>query len=151
MNNMSENYYYRYATWDDVDMIFNWANEKAVRENSFCSDDIKYEEHLKWYEGILSDKEHNIQLILMLDDTPVGQCRFRVEGEDALISLSVDKNYRGTGAGNALMSKACEWVKANRPDIKKIEGDIKSSNVSSMKAVMNAGFIETYRHYEINL
>lgn len=148
---MCNKYYYRYATEDDVDLIYNWANEKAVRENSFCSDKIQYEEHIEWYKRLLEDKEHNIQLILMCDDTPVGQCRLRVEGSRAEMGISVDKEYRGTGVGNAIMTCACDWVRENRPDIKTIIARIKPKNEASMKAVMNAGFHETYRNFEYDL
>lgn len=148
---MSEEYYYRYATEEDVDLIFNWANEKAVRQNSFNSAEIKYEDHVKWYKNLLADKEHNDQLILMHGDVPVGQCRLRYEGESVEIGLSVDKDHRGTGAGNALIDCICKWVKENRPEIKTIVGRIKPENIASQKAVLRAGFVETYVNYEYHL
>lgn len=151
MSNMSDKYYYRYATKDDVDLIYNWANEKEVRANSFNSNEIKYEDHVRWFDRILSDKEHNVQLILMCDDTPVGQCRLSIDNGQAIIGLSVDKNYRGTGVGNALISNICEWVRENRPDIKTLIGQIKPENEASAKAVIKSGFVETYRNYELKL
>lgn len=138
--NSNETLYLRLAEEDDVDLIYEWANEPEVRKNSFNSDPIPYENHLKWYRGMMDNKERNVQLILMKEATPVGQCRLRVEKGEAEIGCSIDKNYRGMGYGSLIFSTLNTWVTSNRKDIKCIIAKVKTNNYSSQKALINAGY-----------
>ena len=45
--------YLRKATIEDMDLLFQWANDPVVRKNSFSTAEISYEEHTKWYHNLL--------------------------------------------------------------------------------------------------
>lgn len=66
--------YLREATKDDVDLLFKWTNDPAVRKNSFSSEKITYEEHTSWYRSLLENKNCK-QYIYMCGDCPIGQIR----------------------------------------------------------------------------
>lgn len=66
--------YLREATKDDVDLLFKWMNDPAVRKNSFSSEKITYEEHTSWYRSLLENKNCK-QYIYMCGDCPIGQIR----------------------------------------------------------------------------
>lgn len=44
----------RKAEQSDMDLLFEWANDPAVRKNSFRSDPIPYADHVKWDGGYYS-------------------------------------------------------------------------------------------------
>ena len=46
------NCYLRKAQWEDMDMLFQWANDVVLRKNSFSMVPIAYEEHIAWFKKI---------------------------------------------------------------------------------------------------
>ena len=50
------------ATLDDINIFFEWANEKETRENSFNNKEIFYDEHKNWYTSKINN-EKNIFLV----------------------------------------------------------------------------------------
>lgn len=145
------NYYFRYATKEDVDLIFNWANEEEVRRNSFCSEQIKYEDHVIWYERLLADTAKNCQLILMEGESPVAQCRLKIIDGYAEVGYSVDCNHRGKGIGSAMLAMLTTWIKENRKDVTTIVARVKPDNEASYKAFTKNGYEENYRELRLNL
>ena len=59
--------YLRKATIEDMDLLFQWANDSVVRKNSFSTAEISYEEHMKWYHNLLK-REDCMQYIYMDGD-----------------------------------------------------------------------------------
>ena len=50
---MYNNIFLRKATYEDMDLIFKWANDSAVRNNAFNQEKIEYQEHKKWFKSCL--------------------------------------------------------------------------------------------------
>lgn len=120
------------ASKEDCNLLFNWINDEDVRKNSFSSDKILYEDHIKWFNNkINSDK--CIIFILKFKDTPVGQVRIDIESEIAVISYSLDKNYRGKGVSVVMLSLLEEEIINNNIDINKLIGFVKFENIASQK------------------
>ena len=76
--------YLRNADSQDIDLLFQWANERTVRKNAFSPAEITYEEHCRWFAQILA-REDARQYIFMCEEEPVGQIRVTVEGSKAVI------------------------------------------------------------------
>ena len=93
----------REAQKEDVDLYFLWANDPVVRQNSFNPEPIKFENHLKWFETKLSSERSRLFVFEVLGK-PIGQ--FRIDHIDNawLIDYSVDRQYRGLGAGKAMIT-----------------------------------------------
>lgn len=118
----------------DCDLLFNWTNDEDVRKNSFSSYKILYENHIKWFNNkINSDK--CIIFILEIKDTPVGQIRIDIECETAVISYSIDKNYRGKGLSVVMLSLLEDKIK--NININKLIGFVKLENIASQKVFEN--------------
>ena len=86
--------YLRDATQSDMDLLYAWANDPAVRKNSFKSNPIPYEDHIKWFKHIMED-DNVLQFIMMDDEKPVGQIRLNVDGDEAEIGYSIAAECRG--------------------------------------------------------
>ena len=122
----------RPAVMADIDLLYNWVNESAVRRNSFNSDIIPYSEHKKWFDNCLSDKNCEIY-IFYLSDIPLGQVRLNYSDGNALIDYSIDQKYRGQGYGKIIIREICETVRKKHPEISYMVGEVKFDNIASQK------------------
>lgn len=142
--------YLREATMQDMDLIYEWANDPAVRINSFNSEPIQYDTHVKWYNRIMSD-ESVLQFILMDDDTPVGQIRLNIDGDEAEIGYSIASAYRGKGYGHKVLQLVAEKVKADHHDIRCLVAKVKPENIASSKLFEREGYETKYTCYKLQL
>lgn len=138
----------REATKEDADLLFRWANDPVVRQSSFCTKQITYQEHLNWFEQLMNDSARK-QYIYMCGDDPVGQVRIAIAGKEAEIGYSIAPDQRGKGYSVRMLQKLRERVAEEYPEIEKLIARVKPENVASGKAVTGAGFTEVYREYEL--
>ena len=80
--------YLKAAEESDMDILFEWANDPIVRQNSFHSERILYEDHKKWFYGILEASGCR-QYIYICNNEKIGQARITVNGFEAEISYSI--------------------------------------------------------------
>lgn len=142
--------YLREANLQDMDLIYEWANDPVVRINSFNSEPIPYETHVKWYSRIISD-ESILQFILMNDDTPVGQIRLNINSDEAEIGYSIASAYRGKGYGHKVLQLVAEKMKADYPDIRYLVAKVKPENIASKRLFEHEGYETKYTCYKMQL
>lgn len=133
---------------DDMELYFRWANEPLVRTQSFNSEPIALEEHKKWFYKALEDETCFMYLFQNEFNEKVGQVRIQKQsGTHALISISIDANYRGMGYAKEMILMATKsFIKENADTT--INAYIKEDNVSSRLSFENAGFkFEEMRDY----
>lgn len=138
--------YLRAAVWEDMDLLFEWANDLSVRKNSFSTEEIVYEEHRLWYQGLLQDGDRK-QYLYIRDGVPAGQARVAVSGKEAEISYSVCAAQRGKGYGKEILKMLPEQVKKDFPGVKCLIGKVKTENIPSQKAFLGAGYQKEYEVY----
>ncbi len=142
--------YLRNADMQDLDLLYDWVNERSVRQNAFSSQKIGYEEHKKWFENLLTN--HNArQYIYISDNRPVGQVRVSMEGKHAEIDYSICPKQRGKGHGKKMICLLREQVAQDFPDLKKLIAKVKPGNAASQKVFEDTGYAEKYRFYELDL
>jgi UDP-2,4-diacetamido-2,4,6-trideoxy-beta-L-altropyranose hydrolase len=124
----------------DSRLIWKWANDPEVRAVSFFTETFPYEEHVKWFETKLDSQNCYFYIAENTHNAPVGQVRYDVKGNDATISVSLDRNYRGKGYGPELIQLSSKKI-FNETDVKVIHAYIKKVNTASLKAFNAAGFI----------
>lgn len=145
--------YLRKATREDMDLLFRWANDTAVRQNAFHTEQIPYENHVKWFEKMMAD-ESVYQYILCKGESPVGQIRLNVEDGEAVIDYSISAEHRGKGYGVEMLRLLQKQVKENKiPSVIKMVGQVKYENHASARAFEKSGFIRKelpeYIQYEL--
>lgn len=143
-------FFLRKATKADADILFEWVNDKTTRASAFNTEPIMYENHVKWYSGILDD-ENVLQYILMSDNTPVGQIRLNVNGNMAVLDYNVAPKYRGQGFGIIIIDLIIKEVKKSELDIDRLVAQVKPENYASMSCLEKNGFVKKYLQYEYNL
>lgn len=86
---------------EDVDILYDWANDPVTRKNSFSEEPINYQTHVTWFNSCM-DNPYCIQFLLEIDDKVVGQARLNINNNEALISYSIVPNYRCRGYAKIL-------------------------------------------------
>lgn len=131
----------RKAVEEDARLLLDWRNESSVRQNSFSTDIIEYEQHVKWFRSKLADDNEKL-LILMRVETPLGQIRLSNDGHEVEISYSIDNRYRGLGYGK-IMIRLAENVLRKENYYGKVVGLVKRENEASKKVFLSLGYSET--------
>lgn len=123
---------------DDCFDIFEIANDDEVRKSSFNSDKIRLEDHKVWFSNMLKDDSVKF-LVLEYAGDIIGQLRFDLDDEFPVVSISLDKEYRGFGLSKLLLSKALSYLNRNY-NFKKVIAYIKRDNVKSISFFESMGF-----------
>lgn len=124
---------FREATIDDCLKIFEIANDDDVRESSFNSDKIRLDDHKNWFKNILN--EDTVQFyVLEYGDDLIGQLRLEFDEDYPVVSISLNKKYRGLGLSKVLLSKGIKLIDG------KIIAYIKKDNVRSISFFKSMGF-----------
>lgn len=130
-----QNSNFREIKSEDCLKIFELANDDDVRKNSFNSDKIKLEDHINWFDNIIHDVSTKFY-VLEFDDDIIGQLRFDFDEEYPVISISLNKKYRGLGLSKYLLSQGFEFLE----EFKKIVAYIKKDNLTSISFFKSMGF-----------
>ena len=144
------NVFLRRVKHDDLDLLYQWANDPLVRNNSFNTDPIPYKNHVEWFNKMMSDSSV-LQFILMDDDTPVGQIRLNVDGEEGEIGYSIGSEFRGQGYGHMILQLVADEVRRSYPEIKCLIAKVKPENVASSTLFEFAGYDKSYICYTLEI
>lgn len=128
----------RDARPEDVAMLWEWANDDAVRAGSFHPEPIAWQSHCEWFDDCLANSECVI-LIAHLGGDAIGQIRFNIEGSAAKIGYSIVAERRGEGLGAPLLMAGLDALEARRPGIVAV-GVIRDGNMASIRAFEQAAF-----------
>jgi len=128
----------RKAGEEDLFETFKWANEPELRRQSYSSEPISIEEHTTWFHKKLADPSAYMY-IFAYKEKPVALVRFDVFDE-AIISISVDKDYRSRGWGELVLKRGVETFQQNFGKRINIVAYVKNENESSIKIFRGLGF-----------
>ena len=124
---------FREVKKDDCIKIFEIANDEEVRESSFNSDKIELDNHKIWFNNVLKDDAVGFYVLEFKNDI-IGQLRLDFDEEFPVISISLNKKYRGLGLSKILLSKGLNLVDG------KIIAYIKKDNLRSISFFKSMGF-----------
>lgn len=129
----------RRCTYSDMDIIYKWINDDEVRNNSFNSDYIEYETHVKWFNEKINS--NNIYMYIILNNNKeIGTIRLEKHNSKAIISYLISNEYRGKGYGNKVIDLIKKEAIINNIDI--LEAIVKKDNIASRRIFINNGFFE---------
>jgi spore coat polysaccharide biosynthesis predicted glycosyltransferase SpsG/RimJ/RimL family protein N-acetyltransferase len=123
----------------DCRLLWEWANDRAVRDWAFNPEPISWEEHASWFTTRLEDPKSTIYMAGAPDGTLVGQARFERDGADAGIGMSVAAAARGSGWGGALVDAAVRRY-MHDTDVERIVARVLLGNGRSVAAFEAADF-----------
>lgn len=131
---------YRKAAADDVLLIYEWANDKVSRENSYFSEAIPLETHKAWFAKKLADAASMI-FIAEVNGKPAGMLRYDVLEDHAVVGISVAEPFRGKGLAPEFLkgTAGLYFAKHRLP----VEAFIKKQNLASVRSFEKAGYKKT--------
>jgi len=122
-------------TYLDALMLFDWANDKTVRQNSFSKREISIIEHFIWFNEKISNNETCIYILTDLYKSYIGQIRIDKIDEYFEIDYSISSSYRGRGLGNKILQ-----LLQNEIGNVNFLAKVKTDNIPSKKVFINNGF-----------
>lgn len=138
---VEKNTYLRQAVREDVERFFEWANEPAVRKNSFNTESIPWETHQQWFEKVLADDGVRMY-VLMQKYLPMGQVRLSFEEGKWQISYSIASTYRGQGYGKIILQLAENELIRDGHVGETLFAEVKTDNVASQRIFAKLGYQE---------
>ncbi|MEP6681998.1 MAG: UDP-2,4-diacetamido-2,4,6-trideoxy-beta-L-altropyranose hydrolase [Parafilimonas sp.] len=132
--------FYR-AKHEDAGLLFEWINDPEVRAQSLSTNIITYDEHTKWFEKKLADK--NCYLYIAYNkNLPAGMIRFDLYDTECAISYLVNKSERGKGIGLLIINYGIEQFKKDShfKGFIKVNAVVKKTNKPSLKIFERSGF-----------
>jgi spore coat polysaccharide biosynthesis predicted glycosyltransferase SpsG/RimJ/RimL family protein N-acetyltransferase len=135
------NYFYlRKAVLDDSKNILALSNEPSVRTQSITKTQIGFDEHNKWFSKKISEEDYIFLLAFDKKNNFIGQVRFQIQNNSAVVSISIRNEFRGKGLSKKILKEAC--IKTFRQkNIEKIIAYILPNNIASTKAFTSIGFV----------
>lgn len=148
MDATKNNAYLRIGEEDDIDLLFEWANDPDVRKNAFHTEAIPYETHQKWFKNLMQD-DTQVQYIFMVDEKPAGQIRLSLSDEEAVIDYSIAPDMRGRGYGKVMLELVREEVGRTYPFVRTLIGKVKKGNLASANCFAACGYEECFTQFEL--
>lgn len=133
--------YLREAVEEDMDLLYEWANDAEVRKNAFHTEQIPYDTHKKWFENLLKDTE-TLQYILVEEAKAkeIGQIRLSLNKDRAVIDYSVDKHMRKRGFGVKMVKLVEVKLQETAKNITFLIGQVKYENAASARVFEKCGY-----------
>lgn len=131
---MAKEYTIRFATETDKKNVFNLSNDKIVRQNAIHTEQIKWNNHVKWFNNKIKDINTYFYVIESHNDF-VGYCRLEKEDSDWIITIHISSHYRGRGIGKYVI----DYISQCHPD-KSLVAYVKIENKNSYNLFSGMNF-----------
>ena len=129
---------FRRANRCDEKAVYDLSNDPEIRKYSFNTKPILFNEHKDWFEKQLNDNEI-IYFVAYDNDNLVGQIRFKIMINEAIVSVSVSSSYRGKGHGVEMMHHALSFFKQSTM-VFIVKAFIRADNFGSKQYFEKCGF-----------
>jgi len=134
-----KSYYIRNAVPNDSKIIFELSNDPSVRTQSLNQNQIEWEDHQKWFSQKLNDNNYVFFLIFDKNDNFIGQVKFELKNETAVVSISLTADFRGIGLSKKILIDTTARIFSSY-NIKNIIAYIRPENTASIRGFKSAGF-----------
>lgn len=125
---------------DDLLKVFELSNDDEVRRLSFSSGKIDFDNHMKWFNSKLINPS-TFYLIAEFAGEFAGQVRYEITGNEAVVGISICKEFRGLSLGDKILIKSAKLLSESFKEIQKIIAYIKKENIASQKGFEKAGYV----------
>jgi RimJ/RimL family protein N-acetyltransferase len=124
-----------------MELLYKWANDPETRANSINSDPIIFDVHKNWFNKKINSKKV-LFYIYHNENQDIGQVRFDVKGDIAIIDYSIAPPFRDKGYGCRMMALAEKEIQDNCPAVKWIQAEVKNENKASQNIFRKLDYTE---------
>ena len=125
---------------EDCRQIWEWANDPELRSVSLAEEEIPWADHVKWFSSRVNSPACYFYFAENSSQNPIGQIRFDVDGDEAVLSVSLAKEARGKAYGSALIVQGSQRCFADSR-VNLIRAYIKPANEASIRAFDRTDFV----------
>jgi methionyl-tRNA formyltransferase len=129
---------YKAKSRDMMD-VFRLVNDPDVRKNSFNTEQIKLEDHKKWFDDKIK-KNKDFLFIFKIFNEFIGHVLLAKFNNDFVISIYITKCNRNKGLGLIILNMAIEEIKKQITDEFSLLAYINKNNISSIKLFKKLDF-----------
>lgn len=129
----------RPAEPDDAARLLEWRNDRDAVTSSLTGAAVEPGEHARWFERVLRDPDR-VLLIGVSEGSPIGMCRFDIDGDSAEVSINLDPVRRGQGLAVPLLSAGIEALHDRAANVKRLTAQVRAGNSASVRLFTRAGF-----------
>ena len=137
----------RPAIANDEALLLRWANDPQVRANSFTSEQIRPDDHHRWFQQGLNNPKRLQLIATTADGCPIGQIRFDRQmltkggiASEAVIALSLDRCARGRGLSVELVRAGLKAMQQSWGPSTRVVAEVLPDNTASNACFARAGF-----------
>jgi len=130
----------REAKPGDCRSLWTLANDPVVRATSFSEKQIEWVTHVEWFNWTIRSPNRRIFVAENAKGDFVGQIRFDLEREEAIVSVEIVPSERGGGLGAALIRAGTRRCLDEVPSLAVVHAFIKTSNEASVGAFTKANY-----------
>jgi len=134
-------FYLRNAVDADSQRVFDLSNDPAVRSQSINPNTIKSDDHAKWFAEKIKKEDYIFLLAFDKNDNFIGQIRFEIKENAAVVSISLTKEFRGKGLSKKVLKESCDKIFLEK-GVLTIAAYILPDNIASINGFKSAGFIQ---------
>jgi len=127
----------RKANIDDLNLVFDWSNDKEVRKNAYNSKSIDIEDHKLWFAEKIKDLK-TLFLIASVNNQPAGLIRYDIKKTYSIVTLSVSSPFRGKGLAAEFLINSAQ-IYFNQCGLP-VLAYIKTYNKASIKSFRKASY-----------
>lgn len=135
---------------EDCEQLLTWRNEPAARMYSTNKHHISLEEHLAWFLSSIKDVNQHM-FIGLWSGHNIGIIRFHTAEYQTMVSITLDKKFRGIGLGARFLMAGCREIRLIKPLVKIITAEIDPRNLASIKTFVSAGFTNDGSKYVLKV
>jgi RimJ/RimL family protein N-acetyltransferase len=134
-------FFLRPALTTDCKRVWEWMNDKLVRQMSFQSDPIPWEVHREWWDWKISDSSTWLRIAENRQLGAFGVIRFEMKEntDEAVVSVALSPESRGHGLGVQVIHHATLQF-LNQSGLSKVLAYTKEMNKASINAFQKAGY-----------
>ena len=128
--------------------LFEWRNDKRVRSSFLNSEPVTAEEHVAWFQELLSGSK-SLCFIGLQGGTsvqsPIGYCRFdKVSVGKYQVSIMIAPDFQGRNLAHSLLVKSSIALQETTDGPIELQALVKEGNLASLKLFERAKF--THEH-----
>lgn len=121
----------------DLNLLYNWSNDRVVRSNSYDKSEISLVEHSQWFIRKVSESSA-LYLIAMINGKEAGIVRYEFDKDSTTVGVSIDQLFRGRNLASTMLRRTA--IKYVEKICFPVLAFIKVENVASVKAFKSAGY-----------
>jgi RimJ/RimL family protein N-acetyltransferase len=137
---MEGGYFLRKVRAGDIYDVYRLSNEDYVRKYSANTKKFDWAEHVVWFENMINSDNNLFYVVTDSTNRFLGQLRYKVENDAAIVSISLCQSITGKGLSDQLLRQSIKFICDEKNEVENIIAFVSEKNIASKKLFEKTGF-----------